>query len=143
MGKNAVILLAEDDEGHAGLITKNLKRAGVDNRILLFRDGEDILNFLFGRGKYHCRQNGESYVLLLDIRMPRVDGIEILRKLKQDEACRKIPVIIVTTTDEPGTIKKCYDLGCKHYIVKPVDYEMFIEAIRQLGDFLVKMKAPE
>ncbi len=140
MGKNAVILLAEDDEGHAGLIIKNLKRAGVDNRILLFRNGEDILNFLFRKGRYHCRQEGESCILLLDIRMPRVDGIEILRKLKQDETRRKIPVIIVSTTDEPGTIKKCYDLGCKRYIVKPVDYDMFVETIRQLGEFLVKMK---
>ncbi|NOZ68409.1 MAG: response regulator [Deferribacteres bacterium] len=139
MKKDTVILLAEDDEGHAGLIIKNLKRAGVGNRILVFKNGEDILHFLSGEGKNLCLQDGNSCILLLDIRMPRIDGIEILQRLKQDETLRDIPVIIITTTDEPGTIQKCRDLGCKRYIVKPVDYNMFVETVRQLGEFLLKM----
>ncbi len=142
MEKNTLILLAEDDEGHAGLIIKNLKRAGVGNRILVFRKGEDILSFLYGEGKKTCGQDGGSCILLLDIRMPGIDGIEILQKLKQDETLRHIPVIIITTTDEPGTIQKCHDLGCKDYIVKPVDYDMFVETVRRLGEFLLNMDVP-
>ncbi len=142
MGRNAVILLAEDDEGHAGLIVKNLRRAGVGNRILVFRNGEDILTFLSGEGKNLCLEDEGSCILLLDIRMPGIDGIEILQKLRRDEALRNIPVIIITTTDEPGTIRKCYELGCKGYIIKPVDYDRFIETVRELGEFLLKMDAP-
>ncbi|MBI4825377.1 MAG: response regulator [Nitrospirae bacterium] len=143
MKNNIVILLAEDDLGHAGLIMKNLKRTGIENEIIHFKDGQEALNFLFGQGPGPRKHNGAAYILLLDIRMPRVDGIEVLVRMKKDEKLRRIPVIMVTTTDDDTTIKKCYELGCASYIVKPVDYDAFVETVKELGVFLQMMEVPE
>lgn len=143
MNKNIVILLAEDDLGHAGLIMKNLKRTGIENEIIHFKDGQEAINFLFGQGQGPKKKSGAAYILLLDIRMPRVDGIEVLVRMKKDEKLRRIPVIMVTTTDDDATIKKCYELGCASYIVKPVDYDAFVETVKELGVFLQMMEVPE
>ena len=110
MKKDAVILLAEDDEGHAGLIKKNLVRSGINNEILHFRDGQETLDFIFGRGSV-SRKEGVEYILLLDIRMPKVDGIEVLRQVRDDGVYKNMPVIMVTTTDEAETVKLCNELG--------------------------------
>ena len=136
MKKNTVIVLAEDDEGHAGLIIRNLRRTGITNEIIHFRDGEETLKFLLGNGEGVRHQDDKSYLLLLDLRMPKVDGIEVMRQVKHDEALRKMPVIVITTTDDPGEIELCYALGCSSYIVKPVNYDEFNEAFRQLGQYL-------
>ena len=138
MKKETIILLAEDDDGHARLVIKNLQRAGIENEILHFEDGEEILNYLL---RNH-REEGAYYILLLDIRMPKVDGIEVLRQVKQDNRMSKLPVIMVTTTDEPGTVRKCYDMGCTRYVVKPVNYREFVDTINRLGEFLMTMDAP-
>jgi CheY-like chemotaxis protein len=134
--KNTVIVLAEDDEGHAGLIIRNLRRTGITNEIIHFRDGEETLKFLLGNGEGVRHQDDKSYLLLLDLRMPKVDGIEVMRRVKHDEALRRMPVIVITTTDDPGEIELCYALGCSSYIVKPVNYDEFNEAFRQLGQYL-------
>jgi len=142
MKKEVVILVAEDDEGHATLIRRNLARAGITNEIIHFKDGQETLEFLFQQGKERNRQAGIPYLLLLDIRMPKVDGVEVLRQLKQDSELRKMPVIMVTTTDDPVEVERCHEIGCSNYIVKPVDYEKFVEAIRQLGMFLSVVEVP-
>ena len=136
------ILIAEDDDGHAALIKKNLRRTGIQNDIIRFADGQQVLDFLFARGAGPHLKSGDSYMLLLDIRMPKVDGVEVLRQLKEDEQLRKIPVIMITTTDDPREVELCHLLGCSNYITKPLDYDKFVNAIRQLGLFLMIVQVP-
>jgi CheY-like chemotaxis protein len=143
MNNEVVILIAEDDEGHAGLIRKNLARAGIANQLLHFKDGQEIMDFLFRKGDGQKRQSGTAYVLLLDIRMPKIDGVEVLEQVKADPELRKIPVIMITTTDDPREVEKCHALGCSNYIAKPIDYENFVNAIRQLGLFLAVVEVPK
>ena len=131
------LLIAEDDDAHAVLIRSNLRRAGLTNRTLRFRDGQEVLEFLGDEGLVPG-----SYLLLLDIRMPRVDGVEVLRTLKQSPVLRRIPVVMVTTTDDPAEVERCHDLGCSSYITKPVEYDKFVEAIRVLGLFLMVVEMP-
>ncbi len=136
------IIIVEDNDGHAGLVLRNLKRLGVHNEFLRFENGQQVLNFLYGTDPKQCPENNKSYLLLLDIRMPVVDGIQVLTKIKSDPGLKKIPVIILTTTDDPKEIEKCYELGCNHYITKPVSYNKLAETIRQLGLFLSIVKTP-
>jgi CheY-like chemotaxis protein len=142
MKNEAVILIAEDDEGHAALIRRNLRRTGIPNQIREFRDGQETLDFLLAEGGPRKDQEG-TYLLLLDIRMPKVDGVEVLRRIKADEQLRRMPVIMITTTDDPREIQKCHEIGCNNYITKPVDYEKFVDAIRQLGLFLLVVEIPQ
>lgn len=136
MKRDPVIILAEDDDGHAGLIYNTLKRAGVKNDILHFEDGEKTLNYLFKRGDDFHREEGVSHILLLDIRMPVVDGKEVMRQVKQDKGLQSMPIIVVSTTDDPGEIENCYALGCLKYIVKPIQYDQFTEVITRLGHYI-------
>lgn len=142
MKKEVNILIAEDDMGHAALIRKNLIRAGITNSIIHFKDGQEVLDFLFNTGDGPHREKGISYLLLLDIRMPKVDGVEVLRRVKADKELRKIPVIMITTTDDPREVVKCHEYGCSNYITKPVDYEKFVESIKKLGYFLMVVEIP-
>lgn len=137
------ILIAEDDAGHARLIEKNLTRAGLHNGITRFDNGQAVLDFLFRRGPGPHRRADTPYLLLLDIRMPQVDGVEVLRQVKQDPHLRKIPVIMLTTTDDPREVERCHAIGCSSYIVKPVDYEKFAEAIKNLGLYISLVEVPE
>jgi CheY-like chemotaxis protein len=143
MTRQVVILIAEDDQGHARLIEKNLSRAGLNNPIIRFENGQAILDFLFRRGGPPRRNPDTPYLLLLDIRMPQVDGVEVLRQMKDDKELRKIPVIILTTTDDPREVERCHGLGCSSYIVKPVDYDKFAEAIKNLGLFISLVEVPQ
>jgi CheY-like chemotaxis protein len=140
--REVVILVAEDDAGHARLIEKNLTRAGLRNPIVRFDNGQAVLDFLFRRGSSPQRVAEMSYLLLLDIRMPQVDGVEVLRQVKQDPELRKLPVIILTTTDDPREVERCHAIGCASYIVKPVDYNKFAEAINGLGLYLSLVQVP-
>jgi CheY-like chemotaxis protein len=142
MKKETIILLAEDDDGHATLIQRNLKRAGLANEIIRFKDGQEILDFLIQNGTAGRRKD-MGYLLLLDIRMPRVDGIAVLKKLIKDPELRKIPVIMITTTDDPREVEACHEIGCSNYITKPVDYEIFVDAIKKLGLFLLVVEIPK
>ncbi len=137
------ILVAEDDAGHARLIEKNLTRAGLSNPIIRFDNGQAVLDFLFRRGSGPKRGSDLAYLLLLDIRMPQIDGIEVLRQIKQDVELRKMPVIILTTTDDPREVERCHSIGCASYIVKPVDYTKFAKAIEGLGLYLSLVQVPE
>ena len=142
MHTDVIILVAEDDEGHANLIKKNLKRAGIINQVLLFKDGQEILDFLFKKGTSPKLQTGKAYILLLDIQMPKIDGVQVLAQIKADSTLKKLPVIMITTTDDPREIAKCHEIGCNNYITKPIEYENFVNAVRQLGLFLSVVKVP-
>jgi CheY-like chemotaxis protein len=143
MTMEVTILIADDDAGHARLIEKNLGRAGLHNATRRFEDGQQVLDFFFGPSGPATHRPEAAYLLLLDIRMPKVDGVEVLRRLKGDHELRKIPVIMLTTTDDPREVDRCHSLGCNSYIVKPVDYEKFADAIKNLGLFISLVKVPE
>ncbi len=136
------ILLAEDDDGHASLIQRNLRRAGLANEVARVKDGQEALDYLRGEGAHAGRASTGPLLLLLDINMPRVDGIEVLRRIRADSTMPKVPVIMLTTTDDPREIERCYQVGCSVYVIKPVVYEEFIEAIKRLGLFLAIVKVP-
>jgi CheY-like chemotaxis protein len=140
--REVIILIAEDDPGHARLIEKNLVRGGLHNEIKWFDNGQAVLDFLFRRGPAQ-RALDTAYLLLLDIRMPQVDGVEVLRQLKQDSELRKVPIIVLTTTDDPREVERCHAIGCSSYIVKPVDYDKFAEAIGRLGFYISLVEVPE
>jgi CheY-like chemotaxis protein len=135
------IVMVEDDEGHARLIERNIRRAGISNSIRHFLDGTSALEFMFN-GKDGPLLNGPALVLL-DLNLPDMSGIDILTKLKAEPALKRLPVVVLTTTDDKAEIQRCYDLGCNVYITKPVNYESFADAIRQLGLFLSVMQVPE
>lgn len=137
-----VILIAEDDEGHAILVRQNLAAAGLNNEVRHFRDGQAILDFLFKRGSGPHLEAGRFYLVLLDIRMPKVDGVEVLRRIKAAPDLRRLPVIVLTTTDDSREVERCHELGCNVYIQKPVDYDKFAEAIRRLGMFVTLLLVP-
>ncbi len=143
MNKEVIILVAEDNEGHAGLILKNLARAGIVNPIIHFINGQEVLDYLYRSGPGPHRKGGESYILLLDIRMPKVNGVEVLKRLKSDPELKKIPVVMITTTDDPREVENCHELGCSNYITKHVEYESFANAIRQFGLFLSVVQIPQ
>jgi CheY-like chemotaxis protein len=136
------ILIADDDDGHAFLVEDNLRRGGVSTTFLRFSDGQELLDFLFGRTKDPAFDPECPYLLLLDIRMPKVDGVAALRQIKADPGLHKMPVIILTTTEDPREVDRCHDLGCNIYIHKPVSYESFQNAIAQLGKFVSLVKVP-
>jgi len=138
-----LIVLAEDDDGHASLVQRNLERAGLANSLQRLKDGQEALNFFRAQGEYQGRNTSQPVLLLLDIKMPRVDGVEVLRQIKSDPRTALIPVIMLTTTDDPREVQRCYELGCSVYITKPVDYQGFVEAIKRLGLFLQVVRLPE
>jgi CheY-like chemotaxis protein len=139
MTSNIAIVVAEDNEGHAILIRRNLKRGNVDYPIIHVRDGEEAMNFFTGRGEGPHREEGVKYILLLDISMPKMSGVEVLKQLKNSNELSWIPVIMVTTTDNPTEMERCYSLGCVNYIRKHIDYDQFSTEIRQLGSYILDL----
>jgi CheY-like chemotaxis protein len=133
---NVTILLVEDDPGHARLIEKNLRRANITNDIVKATDGQQAVDYLFGNGR------SLSLLVLLDLNLPVLDGYQVLERMKADERTKRIPVIMLTTTDDSREVSRCYELGCNVYITKPVDYEQFSEAIRKLGLFMAVLMVP-
>ncbi len=139
MTPTPTILIVDDDEGHAILIRENLEAAGLKNRIRHFRDGQAVLDFFFKDPP----KVPETFLVLLDIRMPKVDGIEVLRRIKAHPPLRKLPIIMLTTTDDSRDVVRCHELGCNVYMQKPVDYDRFSEAIRNLGKFVPLLHVPQ
>ncbi len=137
------IVLAEDDEGHAKLTEKNLRRAGINNPVQWCKNGQEAVDFVTDVATGSDDSHIDSLLILLDLNMPIMDGYMVLEKLKADEKTRKIPVIVLTTTDDKREVKRCYELGCNIYITKPVDYAGFSHAIRELGLFLNVVKIPD
>ncbi|MCJ2027804.1 response regulator [Methylobacterium sp. J-067] len=137
------IVMIEDDEGHARLIERNIRRAGVNNEIVPFRDGTSALTYLFGPDGSGEVSQRRHLLILLDLNLPDMTGIDILEKVKANAHTRRSPVIVLTTTDDAREIQRCYDLGANVYVTKPVNYEGFANAIRQLGLFFSVMQIPE
>ncbi|NGP18059.1 response regulator [Devosia aurantiaca] len=137
------IIMVEDDEGHARLIEKNIRRAGVANEIVSFTNGTDALSFLLGPDGTGLVNKGRQLLVLLDLNLPDMTGIDILEKVKGNEHTKRSPVVVLTTTDDQREIQRCYDLGANVYITKPVDYDGFANAIKQLGLFFSVMQIPE
>lgn len=138
--KEIIILVAEDDDGHAELIVEGLYETGVNNQIIRFVDGLELWNYLDGLCVNDKLSPETDYLVLLDINMPRLDGIEVLDKIKSSPCLKDIPVIMLTTTDDPREIEKCYQLGCNVYITKPVDFVKFAETLKRLGLFIQIIK---
>ena len=137
------IIMIEDDHGHARLIEKNIRRAGVTNEIKPFTDGTTALAYLLGEdgtGRVHANN---AMLILLDLNLPDMTGVDILKIIKENEHLRRAPVVVLTTTDDQREIQRCYDLGCNVYITKPVNYEGFSNAIRQLGLFFAVIQVPD
>jgi CheY-like chemotaxis protein len=141
--KPVKIIMVEDDEGHARLIEKNIRRAGVNNEIIPFMNGTDALAYLLGPDGSGTVSAGRQLLVLLDLNLPDMTGIDILQKLKDNQHTRRSPVVVLTTTDDSREIQRCYDLGANVYITKPVNYDGFANAIRQLGLFFSVMQVPE
>lgn len=135
------IVMVEDDEGHARLIERNIRRAGIHNIIRHFTDGTSALDYLFN-AKDGPSLNGPA-LILLDLNLPDMSGVDILTRIKAEPSLRRTPVVVLTTTDDKVEIQRCYDAGCNVYITKPVNYESFADAIRQLGLFLSVIQVPE
>jgi CheY-like chemotaxis protein len=143
MEEAVTILIVDDDEGHAELVRRNLRRIGVSNALTTLTSGMEALDYVFNRGKHQNRTGGTRLLVLLDIKMPgSVDGIEVLRQIKADPQRKRIPVIMLTTTDDPRDVNRCYELGCSTYIKKPIDPTHFIEAVSRLGLFISVISVP-
>ncbi len=142
-GKPVSIIMIEDDEGHARLIEKNIRRAGVSNEIIPFANGTEALNYLFGPDGSGTVSAGRQLLILLDLNLPDMGGVDILEKVKANTHTKRSPVVVLTTTDDSREIQRCYDLGANVYITKPVDYDGFAHAIRQLGLFFSVIQVPE
>ncbi len=135
------IIMVEDDEGHARLIEKNIRRAGISNELRHFSDGTSALHYLFNDAQGPSQ--GGPALILLDLNLPDMSGLDILAKIKGDDKLKRSPVVVLTTTDDKVEIERCYDMGANVYITKPVNYESFSDAIRQLGLFLAVIQVPE
>jgi DNA-binding response OmpR family regulator len=143
MSKPVTIIMIEDDEGHARLIERNIRRSGVNNDIEPFTNGTDAIRYLFGTDGSGSAHKDEALLILLDLNLPDMSGIDILRRVKENAHLKATPVVVLTTTDDAQEIKRCYDLGCNVYITKPVNYESFANAIRQLGLFFSVIQVPQ
>ncbi|MEK7433346.1 MAG: response regulator, partial [Cyanobacteriota bacterium] len=138
--KDLIIIIAEDDDGHTELIKEGLIDSGVHNRIIRFSNGEEVWNFISGKSNGEVFDKNKAYLLLLDINMPKMDGIEVLKKIKSNDEFKEIIVIMLTTTDDPKEVENCYKLGCNIYITKPVNFIKFAEILKRLGLFIQIVK---
>ena len=141
-GQPVQIVMIEDDEGHARLIERNIRRAGINNEIVPFTTGTEALAYLLGSDRSGAINAERALLILLDLNLPDMTGIDILAQVKANLHLKRSPVIVLTTTDDRRDIQRCYDLGANVYIVKPVNYESFANAIRQLGLFLSVIQVP-
>jgi CheY-like chemotaxis protein len=131
------ILVVDDNEGHALLMAEHIKASGVaPERMNHLWNGQELLDFFFGQNARSVTQGEGAYIVLLDIRMPKVDGIEALRRLKMDDEFKKLLIIMLTTSDDEREVVRCYELGCAGYVVKPVESGLFAESMRLLGQHL-------
>ncbi len=136
------ILLVEDDPKDVELILSALEDHNLANEVATARDGVEALDYLYRRGRFDQRPAGNPAVILLDLKMPRMDGIQVLRKIKADKALRLIPVVIMTSSRESSDLEVCYRLGINAYVVKPVRFREFVDAVKQTGAFWALINQP-
>ena len=136
------IVMIEDDPGHARLIERNLRRAHVTNEIIVLGDGQEAVDYFFEENGAPKDTHPMPLLILLELNLPGLNGYQVLTHLKADAHTKSIPVIILTTTEDPLEIEKCYALGCNVYVTKPVEYEQFADAVRKFGLFLSIVQIP-
>lgn len=136
------VVIAEDDDGHATLVRRHLKRAGMLRDPVHVRDGQEALDYLYRRRRWLGRHRNAAIAMVVDLNMPRVNGLELLRRLKSERDFTRIPVFILTTTDNPAELDRCYSAGASACIVKPVEAAAFSDAIQQLARFLMTVHLP-
>lgn len=142
-GQTNIILLVEDNPDDETLTLRALRKNNILNEVVIARDGAEALDFLFGRGQFAGRDvTIQPQIILLDLKLPKIDGLEVLRRLRQDPRTRLLPVAILTTSNEERDILASYELGANSYIRKPVDFEQFMEAVRQLGLYWLVLNVP-
>jgi CheY-like chemotaxis protein len=137
------LLLAEDDPAHADLIMTNLRKGGIHNEVVHVADGEETFDYLYGRKAYARQVRPDSLVMLLDLNLPKIDGFEVLRGVKADPNLKTIPVIVLTSSEDPEEIERCYSLGCNLFIPKPVEFENFASVMRELGLLMIATAMPK
>jgi len=142
MNRLGHILLVEDNLNDIELTTAALKRNHLLNEIVVARHGGEALDYLYRRGSFQGREGGNPIVVLLDLKMPKVDGLEVLRQLKGDPSMKRIPVVMLTSSRQETDLVRSYDLGTNAYVVKPVGFDQFADAIRQLGIFWAVINEP-
>ena len=143
MRSDVVVLVTENDDSRFSLIQKTLARVGINNEIIQFKNGKAILDYLLSGEQNNKRSESRAYVILLDVEIPEVDGIDVLSRIKSDDKLCRIPVIIFTSADKPGYVDACHSLGCCIYFSKPVEYDRFIDAIKKIGMFLSVAQIPQ
>ncbi len=136
------ILLVEDSEQDVELTLGALGPQNLANEVVVVRDGEEALNYLFCRGSFAGRLGGNPVVILLDIKLPKVDGLDVLQQLRGDDALKRTPVVMLTSSREERDIVRSYNLGVNAYVVKPVEFQSFVEAIREVGLFWAVINQP-
>jgi CheY-like chemotaxis protein len=136
------VLIAEDDHGHATLMQRNLRRGGLLAEFVHLRDGQELLDYIYRRDAWASRHIHGQMALLLDLNMPRLGGFDVLERLKTDRTFARIPVFVLTTTDNPVEIDRCYSLGAAACLIKPVDYGAFGAMVQRLAEFLVTVEMP-
>ncbi len=138
-----VILLVEDNPSDVGLTQRALAKSHLANELVVAEDGQEALDYLFGSGKYAGRDVSEIPALvLLDLKLPRVDGLEVLRQVRADQRTHRLPVVIMTTSKEEQDVAQSYDLGANSYIRKPVDFKQFVESVEHLGLYWLVLNEP-
>jgi len=137
------ILLVEDNPADAELTLRALKKVHIANKIFLVNDGDEALDFLFARGKYTGREHSQNpKVILLDLKLPKISGLEVLQSIKSSEKLKSIPVVVLTSSKEDPDVRRCYDLGANSYVVKPVGFENFLKAVSELGLYWLLLNQP-
>ena len=142
MADTLSVVIADDDEGHATLVRRNMKRAGLNAEMIHLRDGQEVLDYMYRRGQWTTRPDHRAVALVLDLNMPRLGGMAVLKRLKTDNELTRIPVFVLTTTDNPSEIDQCYTLGAAACLVKPVDYGAFGDMIQRFAAFLMTATMP-
>jgi CheY-like chemotaxis protein len=136
------ILLVEDSTNDVELILTSLADNHLGNEVVVVRDGEEALDYMYRRGMYRLRYEGNPVVVLLDLKLPKVDGIEVLTEIKSNPSMRTVPIVILTSSREEQDLAKCYELGTNAYVVKPIDFHEFVNVIRGLGLFWAIINEP-
>jgi CheY-like chemotaxis protein len=136
------ILLAEDDPRDVELTLEALGEHNLANEVVVASDGREALDYLYRLGKFAGRTNGNPVVVLLDLKMPKIDGIEVLRTIKEDELLKVLPIVVLTSSNESRDLEECYKLGVNAYVVKPVRFPDFLDAVRKLGVFWALVNEP-
>ncbi|MBH8573430.1 response regulator [Nostocaceae cyanobacterium CENA369] len=136
------ILLIEDSTNDAELILAALSENHLANEVVVVRDGEEALDYLYRRGLFRLRMEGNPVVVLLDLKLPKIDGLEVLAQIKSDQKMRLIPIVVLTSSREEPDLVRCYELGVNAYVVKPVDYHQFVDAIKGVGLFWAVINQP-